>query len=96
MHHTDPIPHRIGRRFNLHLLTMDIDIPFRWLIQAKQNIHQCTLPGSILSQQGMNFSRTDIKTDVTICIRGAENLCDMLHPENFCCSFNGHSAPPPF
>ena len=56
VYHAYPEPECMGRRFNPRFLAAEVNLPLRWLVETRKNIHKRTLAGTIFTEKGVNLS----------------------------------------
>ena len=64
--HPDPGANRIARGMKGDRLPVDADLPFVWMIKAREDVHQGRFAGPIFAQQRVDFARLRGKGDPII------------------------------
>ncbi len=83
VNHANALFYRLGGRGNFHRLPIQIDFSGGGLIEAKQHVHQRTLPSAVFAQKCVHLAATNIQIDVPVGIDAAELLGNVFHAQKF-------------
>ena len=90
--HTDSVFNCRSRILDINFLAADVDLSHVCLVKTVQDVHQRTLTGAVLTENGMDRSLLHIEIDVGQRIEGAESFGDPMHLHSiFAADFCRHS-----
>ena len=81
VHHADAVPDGVARRVELDLLAPQDDAPRVGAIHPVQDVHQGSLAGPVLPEEGVHLARRHLEVHAVVGDHPRERLGDALHPE---------------
>jgi len=79
MNHADPMFDRICRRGEFHRVSVQPDLSAVGLVKPVKNLHERALAGTVLAQQRMDLTPSNIKVDIRIGNYAREAFVDSAH-----------------
>ena len=83
MDHADAAFNGILGTIEMHLFSLDEDLAAGRLIKSVQDIHQGTLAGAVLSQDGMHLSLVDGKVNTVVGRKITELFNNVFHFDDY-------------
>jgi hypothetical protein len=81
VHHADLQPDRLARRADVHRLAAEEHLALVGLVQPVEDVHERGLPRTVLPEEGVHLTATDIEVDAVVRGECAEALGDALQLE---------------